>query len=112
MEDRDTLTPIRISEAAKHMGYSRRHTLRRLLILQSRYRDIEILIPRNDPADQWRINPIGLKRADELERKKPEADLAHRVGMLEASEHLVQRKLQRLERRLSRVEDAEKSQKP
>lgn len=100
------MTPIRVSEAAQKMRYCRRHALRRLKKLQERHGDIEILIPRSDPADQWRINPLGLKRALELEHQKPEADLSHRVGMLEASEHLLQRKLRRLELRLSKVESA------
>lgn len=101
------MTIIRVSEAAREMGYCHRHTLRRLERIQGRHRDIEILIPREDPADKWRINLEGLRRAVKLERQQPEADLSHRVGMLEADGRQAQRKIKGLEARVNRIEQAE-----
>jgi hypothetical protein len=94
------MNPIRISEVAKRSGHCRRHTLRKLLAMQRKHPEIEILIPRDDPADKWRVNLVGLQQAKDIEQHKPNSDMSARVGFLEVDARLAQKKIRRLEARV------------
>lgn len=100
------MKPIRVSEAAKQEGYCRQHALKRLKALQKRNPEFEVLIPRANERDKWLVNPIGLKRAVEAERASSGLDIVDRLAAVESAVARQQRKSQRLETRVSCLENS------
>jgi hypothetical protein len=97
---------VRISKAAEHMGCCRRHALRVLLTLQAVHRDIEILIPRTTPTEKWRVNLHGLIRARELDGGKSPESTENRLESLESDLRLARQKINRLQIRVSQLENS------
>lgn len=98
---------VGITEAAKEMGFCRRHTSRRVRALQDRNPDVVILLPRENEAERFklRIDMDGLRLAVRREQGHREADTMARLARLEAESVRASRKTHRLEIRLERLEN-------
>jgi hypothetical protein len=94
-----------VSEAAAREGYCRRHALRRLQELQKRNPEFEVLIPRSSAREAWLVNPVGFRHAVEAERKENNQDVLTRMAAIESAAAKLQRKTQRLEMRISSIEN-------